>query len=281
MILANYHTHSAWCDGEGAVADYAEKAVEKGFRALGFSGHAPLPFPNGWTIAEEELPGYISDVQTCALLYAEELQVYLGLEADYIAELTAPSDPWITSLGLDYLIGSVHMLRDPADGRCWSVDGPEEEVRHLLESTFKGDARAMVLAYYRAVRELAAGGGCSFIGHFDLVKKLNGRMRFFDESAPWYRKAVLESLDAVAASGIPLEMNTGAISRGYTEEPYPSNWILPHCREREIPFVINADAHKPDWIDHSFGLCRELLLGAGYRETRMLLDGRWQDVPLD
>jgi histidinol-phosphatase (PHP family) len=281
MILTNYHTHSAWCDGEGAIADYAEKAVEKGFRALGFSAHAPLPFPNPWTLAEEEMPGYIADVQKCSMLYAEDLQIYLGLEVDYVKDIMAPSDTWLSSLGLDYLIGSVHMLRDPGDGRCYSVDGPEEEVRHLVNVTFGGGAEAMVRAYYQAVSEMIESGGFTFLGHFDLVRKLNGRMGLFDEGAPWYRTLVTLSLEKIAAAGIPVEMNTGAISRGYTTEPYPSDWIIPLCREMEIPVIINADAHKPEWIDHAFDLCRKTLRQAGYRETMMLLDGSWQSIPLD
>jgi histidinol-phosphatase (PHP family) len=281
MIIANYHTHTRWCDGEGNIEDYARIAVERGFTALGFSGHAPLPFLNNWSMSEEELPDYITEVRKCGQLYKNTLQIYLGLEHDYVEGLMAPSDPRISSLGLDYIIGSVHMLKDPESGLCWSVDGPEEELHRLIEETFRGDAKEMVLAYYGAVEKMAQGGGFDFVGHFDLIKKHNRKLHFFEEEKPWYRRAVSDALEEVARAKLPLEINTGALSRGYTDEPYPSNWMLPVCRELGIPMIINADAHKPEWIDHAFGLCRNLLYEAGYHSTLMLLDRTWQEVPLD
>lgn len=281
MRLANYHTHSLWCDGKGTLGDYVEAAVAKGFEALGFSGHAPLPFLNDWTMTEKGIVGYISDVRTLRDLYEDKLEIYLGLEVDFIEGVTTPASSWIGSLGMDYLIGAVHMLQDPKDGLCYSVDGSEAELHHLIDVSFSGDVEAMIRAYYRAVILLVRDGGFDFLAHFDLVKKHNVKTPFFDEEASWYKEVVRKTLDVIADEGIPLEMNTGALSRGYREDPYPSQWILEGCRDRGIPMLINSDAHRPEWLDYAFPTCRAMLTAAGYKTVRMLIQGRWQDVPLE
>lgn len=280
MIRTNYHTHSHWCDGQGGIGDYIAEAQKRNFLALGFSGHAPLPFPNEWTMSEESLPAYIADVQTAKQAYEGEIEIYLGIEADYIKELIHPSAPWLQSLGFDYTIGSVHMLQNPKNHRCYSIDGSEEELQELLDDAFGGDPKALVQAYYRALEEMASGGGFEITGHFDLIRKLNGRMDLFDENETWYREAAESALDAVAKAGLAMEVNTGALSRGYCSDPYPSESLMPAVAARKIPMVINSDAHRSEWIDFAFDQAREKLLRAGYRSTLQLLDGRWQEVLL-
>ena len=56
--ITNFHTHCYLCDGTGAPIDYARSAVERGLAALGYSSHAPLPFPVDWVMRREELPTY-------------------------------------------------------------------------------------------------------------------------------------------------------------------------------------------------------------------------------
>ena len=111
-ILTNYHTHNRLCDGEGPAEDYVEAAAAKGFAALGFSSHAPLPpnvaVPHSWTLSEDSLPDYLAEIRRLRDAWAGKIQVYLGLEIDYIPGSQAPSDPKWDALGLDYRIGSVH-----------------------------------------------------------------------------------------------------------------------------------------------------------------------------
>lgn len=278
---SNYHTHSRWCDGRGEVREYIEAALNRGLEAVGFSGHAPLPYPNEWTMSDTDLPAYLQELRSLREEYRDRIEIYSGLETDYIAGVITPDHfSGNEELGLDYTIGSVHGLIHPGDGRYLSVDGPEDELLALMDRTGFGSPRAVMEAYYQAVGDMADGGGFTFLGHFDLIRKLNGKLSLFDEQAEWYRALVDKALDRIAAAAIPMEMNTGALSRGYADDPYPSSWILPRCRERGIPMIINSDAHRPEWIDHGFDLCRGKLKDAGYGSTLMLLQERWQEVEL-
>jgi histidinol-phosphatase (PHP family) len=281
MIKTNYHTHNEFCDGKGPVEAYIQTAVEKGFTAIGFSSHAPLPMKNEWTLSDESLPDYLGEVDRLKLKWKDRIQVYKGLEIDYIPGSQAPGDTRWKNLKLDYAIGSVHTTtgldRNP-EYHC--VDGPEDQLKWLIDELHEGSWEKLSEAYYTRVSELVGLGEFAFLGHFDLIKKRNRNNANFSEQAPWYRRQVLSALDSLAGSGIILEVNSGAISRGVLDEVYPSPWIIAEAFKREIPTMINADAHRPEDIDCNFDESKALLRETGYRETWALIDGDWTAVPI-
>jgi len=281
MQKMNFHTHTQYCDGTGSPEVYVEAALDRGFIALGFSGHAPLPFPNSWTMDEDSLPRYLSEIRKLRELNRDRIEIYLGLETDFLDPEQNAGHPRLDPLGLDFQISSVHMLYDPSEKIYCSVDGPVEELQHLISSTFDGSPRRMIEAYYLQVQKMLRIGGFDIIGHFDLIKKHNRSEKFFSEDEDWYRRIIEETLNAAAASGKILEVNTGAMSRGYTDEPYPSPWILEICADLGIPVMLNADAHKPEHIDYAFRETERMLRKAGYSHGWGLLQNRWQEVAFD
>ena len=280
MVATNYHAHCYLDDGEGKLEEYVEQALSEGLAALGFSCHAPLPFPCDWVLSEEGFSTYSGEVAALKRRYASRLQIYFGLEIDYLRGLYGPADPKVDSWRLDYTIGSVHFVDDPSSGEHLEIDGSSEKYAHCLASAFGGDIRKMVREYYQLVREMAAGSAPDIIGHFDVIKKNNPGGRYFSESEQWYRDEVLRSLETVAASGSILEVNTGGLARGRTDSVYPSPWILAESAKRGIPTNINSDAHNPRQLTYYFAEARSLLRESGYSERKVLLDGTWQTVEL-
>ncbi len=276
----NFHTHTHHCDGHGEPHEYAEAALRKGMPRLGFSSHNVLPFPTDWTMPAARLPSYLREVREVKERYRGRLEVYLGIEADYIPGLTAPDHPAIRGLGLDFVIGSVHYV-GPSDGdHAGTVDGPREELDAILKDGFGGDARLLVERYYRLVASMAESTAPDIIGHFDVVKKNNRDGSLFSEEAAWYRAAVKRALDAVRASGAVLEINTGGVVRNTSGAFYPSPWILREACLMGIPVMVNADAHSPDHIDGQFKEAVSLLRGVGYRTQRQLGAAGWIDIDL-
>ncbi|WP_117232823.1 histidinol-phosphatase [Vibrio maerlii] len=279
MLLTNYHMHCHYCDGKGSPQDMIASAKEKGFQSVGFSSHAPLPFENDFCMLQENLESYLKDIM--AVKDDSDIQVYMGLEIDYIHELTKPSDEKWQKLGLDYCIGSVHTLAAPNEQYpMLSVDGPHDEFMTLLNEVYQGNAQEMIEVYYQRVAQLCESGGFDILAHYDLVKKHNKALNFFDEQAQWYQEIAISTLDTVAKSGVILEVNYGGMLRGATDDVYPSPWILKEALKRNIPVQINADAHAPHHLAVHHDKCREILLDVGYTHHRVLLDGQWQDVEL-
>jgi histidinol-phosphatase (PHP family) len=91
---------------------------------------------------------------------------------------------------------------------------------------------------------------------------------------------VLRALDTLEDSGIILEVNSGAISRGVLDEVYPSPWILAEALKRDIPVMVNSDAHRPEDIDSHYEESCALLREIGYREIWALIEEKWQAVQL-
>ena len=62
MIKSNYHTHSIFCDGKDSIESIVEYAIKKGFKYLGFTSHSYIEGDDSWTLKENSLPEYISEV---------------------------------------------------------------------------------------------------------------------------------------------------------------------------------------------------------------------------
>ena len=281
MIYVNYHSHSTYCDGKGSLEDYVTEALKQNLTALGFSGHAPLPFPNDWTMKDSDLKAYLTEAARLKEKYKERIELYTGLEIDYINGLMAPADPFYASLDLDFVIGSVHVLKDISTGEYPGIDYTDKDMKQLLAGSFNGDSQRLVRTYYSRVRSMIQKGGFTFLGHMDVVKKTNIGSKYFNEHELWYYDEVLHTLEEIQSAGIMMEVNTGNSRWQGIESLFPSPWILKLCREKEIPIVLNSDAHLPGRLTVHFGRALEILKEAGYREIMVLKEGKWKPEKLE
>lgn len=241
-MKANFHTHTVWCDGENTARELCEAAVAKGMTRLGFSSHSDMV---------RDFPAYIAEIRSLAREFAPRLRVFCGVEAEG-GELPAG-----TARGdFDYVIGSVHYVTAP-DGARVAVDDTPERLRSGLAAHFGGDAPALVRAYFAAVRE-SLTRDFEVIGHPDLVRKFNvdrpdrGAQVFFDPASSWYRQELEQTANAIAASGKLVEVNTGAIARGWLDDAYPAADFRRRLRELGVRMVLSSDAHSAAGLDCEF-----------------------------
>lgn len=270
----NLHTHTVFGDGQHTPEEMAEGAFRAGCASIGFSEHSPLPpaaDPDGWSMKPEDAAAYRSAVLELRRAYAGRMEVFLGLEQDM--DSSPPEED------CDYLIGSVHGVW--ADGVYVPVDEGAAAFDRAVERSFGGDPLAFARAYYRREAEAAVRTGCQVIGHFDLIAKFNENGCRFDESAPAYRAAALEALEAVMERDVIFEVNTGAMSRGYRTAPYPSLTLLKAIQARKGRICITSDSHSADTIVYAFPQAAELALRCGFREAWVLTAGDWKAVPLE
>src|SRR6476469_9087346 len=123
MSWTNYHSHCLYCDGTDQPERYLEHAVGEKLLAYGFSSHAPVPFDCSWCIKLSELRAYTNEIKALQHRWRDNIQVYVGLEVDYIPGKMGPNSDFIRELGLDYTIGSVHFVDAFSDGTPWEIDG--------------------------------------------------------------------------------------------------------------------------------------------------------------
>ena len=93
-------------------------------------------------------------------------------------------------------------------GEPWCIDESEAVFRAGLERSFGDDVRRLAEEYFALQRAMLGAEPIAFVGHLDRIKIWNAGNAFFREDEPWYVTAVEETLRVVAASGIPIELNT-------------------------------------------------------------------------
>lgn len=251
-MLTNYHTHSSWCDGRSSPEEIVRSAIAKGFAEIGFSSHAMLPGDAlDWAVTAAKAPQYAAEIRALAAKYAGAIVVRCGVEADYVPSSATPSHAAYQAIAPDYIIGSVHFV--VADDGAWvPVDHTPEKLMGGIRDHFGGDSEAFVRRYFAAEREMVAAFDFEIVAHPDLVRKFNGKSPYFDERSAWYREELEQTAAAIASSGKVVEVNTGAIARGWLDDAYPSAEFRGRLRERGVKFILSSDAHSAEALDCAF-----------------------------
>ena len=138
------------------------------------------------------------------------------------------------------------------DGKKYAVDESRDSFIHTVQTVYDGDYYSFAEDYYTLVADVFLHTGCLIIGHFDLITKYNEDDALFDSSHPRYRRAAGDALDELAKYDTVLEINTGAIARGYRKKPYPELWLLNRWLEKGKPVVLSSDCHDKRCLLHGF-----------------------------
>ncbi len=242
MSTMDLHVHTTFCDGASSPRALVMAAVEKGMDMLGFSAHAHTAFDESYCMLRGVEAVYQKEIRALSREFAGKIRILCGIEQDFFSD--TPTDAY------DYVIGSVHYVLK--DGQYYSVDTSAEGFSRMLREGYAGDAYAAAEDYYREVSEMAEKMRPTFIGHFDLFTKFNEKYAFFDEQHPRYRAAWQAALDKILPLGIPFEVNTGAIARGYKTVPYPSHEQLLYIQEGGGQVLLSGDTHSCDALCFGF-----------------------------
>ncbi|MDR2149691.1 MAG: histidinol-phosphatase [Spirochaetaceae bacterium] len=274
MRLSSLHTHSDFCDGQDSLEQLCSAASTQGLSAIGFSSHAPLLRKTGlqsdWHIPEDKLDDYLQTIDRLRSQWAGKLQVFAGLEIDYIKGLMGPAD--FCGAALDYRIGSVHYLVPP-QGNPFAVDGSPSDFERGLYEGFSGDCKALVNAYWDSLEDMIHAGGFDIVGHVDLIKKNNRRHQYFSPDSAWYGERMERFAALLAGSSFIVEVNTGGLSRGRTDELYPSVPLLRLLQHAGVPVMVTADAHCAGQLTSFYDEAYRTLLALGWTST-VFFEGR-------
>ena len=249
MAFRDYHVHTIFSDGKDTPEAVAEAAYRRGFAALGFSDHGHTDFDLSYCMRREQYPEYRTRIQALKAQYAGRMDIFCGIEQDGFSE--EPTD------GFDYVIGSLHYMR--IHGEYVEVDGSADILRAAAEQHFGGDILSVTECYYETLAERVLPMQPDIIGHFDLISKFNEGNVLFPPSDERYRKAWKKAADALLGLNVPFEVNSGAISRGYRTEPYPSPEIIAYLAEKGGKFILSSDSHGKDTVGYGFPSAQKLV----------------------
>ena len=270
-LLANFHTHTRFCDGSDTPEDVVRQALKLGFRHLGFSGHMDPDI-------RMDIQAYFAEIRRLQKEYADRIEILCGVELDNVY------DPHCAD-GAEYLIGSTHFL-DVQSETPMSVDSSEAHMRCLAEEFFGGDYYQLSKAYYDLEARVFDRLHCTFVGHFDLVTRFNDSMHFLDEEDPRYRGPALEAMEYLVSEGVPFEINCGAVNRGRKKELYPNMFLLKNLREMGGEILISSDAHQKELLNGAFEQAADAAVRCGFTHVNILTKQgsgkvRFRQLPLD
>ena len=251
---SNIHTHTFFSDGRNAPEAMVEAALALGFHTLGFSDHGCADYDDA-AMAPDQEPVCRAEILRLREKYRGRIHILLGYEHDWFA----PFDP----APYDYYIESVHYLKVP--GGWVSVDYSRDRLEAAIREDFGGDPYALCRAYFDAVRASIEGTTAQVLGHIELVMKFNENRDLFDDADPRYRGPALDTAALAARSGRLIEVNTGAVARGYRREPYPGRAMLERIRECGGRVILSSDCHDARFLDCAFAESAALLRDCGFR----------------
>jgi histidinol-phosphatase (PHP family) len=260
-VLTDYHVHLR-PDGEGTPASehftaanaerYREVASERGIAELGVSEHVHRfaqalevwDHPFWQEMATDDLDAYCEFVRG-------ETDLKLGIEADFVAGREDRMATLLDAREWDYVVGSVHFLRDK------SVD-----MRGEWDVWLSADPEKVWARYFETLGEAARSGMFDILAHPDLVKIWGlgaptpaGDLRRFYDLA----------MDGIAESDVAIEVSTAGL-RKPVGEAYPAAAFLEMCLDAGRPIALSSDAHVPDHLGHGYDRTVEWLSGMGVTE---------------
>ncbi len=266
-MLSNFHTHTSFCDGKNTPEEIVLAAIEKGFSAIGFSGHGYTPYDLRYCMKDTD--GYINEIERLKEKYRSEIEVYLGIEEDAFAP--------VDRARFDYIIGSSHYLIK--DGKYLPIDSSHDYFLRCLDA-FDHNINKIAEVYYGAFCEYIKKRRPDVIGHFDLITKYSEiETALFFENTEYEKTAERYLLIAMTADPI-FEINTGAITRKIRSTVYPSENLLYLLKQENAKIILSSDSHEVATLDGCFSETKKYLYDIGFRKLMTISKGNFIQTDL-
>ena len=228
-MIANYHTHTTRCGhAEGAERDYVACALKAGMKILGFSDHTPHdymgadPGRKNIRMALSELPDYAETIRALATEYRAQIEIHLGVEAEYYPRLFPRLLELLRGNGVEYMILGQHFLGneldEPYSGRP-TLD--EKILRRYVDQTC----------------EAMETGLFTYFAHPDLIRYVGPRAI--------YERHMRRLCRVSVETGTPLEINLLGQLEG---RHYPNERFWRLAAEEGCAVILGCDAHAPEQL---------------------------------
>lgn len=228
-----------------------------------------------------DMPEYLTEITRLKDKYRKQLEIYVGLEIDYLDETYNASIPYFRELPLDYRISSIHFLplsTELLEKNMVCIDGAFKDFETAVNLHFEKDIRKLTARYFDSSMKMVEAGGFDIVGHLDKVYMNGCKYTGFDATARWYKAPFLNYLQLIAEKGLMIEINTKAFIG--KKQLFPRQEYLSEVYKMNIPVMVNSDCHYPDLVNDGRREAFMLLKEAGFCTTRELIQGKWQDVAI-
>ena len=262
-MIANYHTHTSFCDGKNTPEEIVLHAIEKGFSSIGFSGHGYTPFDLRYCMQDTQ--GYIDEISRLKGKYKDKIEIYCGVEEDAFSNVNRGS--------FDYIIGSSHYFL--VNGKYYPIDSDYDYFKKCLE-VFDYDVIKLSETYYSTFVSYIADRKPDIIGHFDVITKFDeiDTQRFLNNNE--YLEIAQKYIKIAAQTDVIFEINTGAISRGIRKTPYFGEKLLHTLKTQGAKVILSSDSHSVETLNYGFDEMEYLLRNVGFNFVYEMCKGEFR-----
>lgn len=223
-MRVNYHTHTSRCGhAKGTEEEYVAAAIEGGMEILGISEHCThLMHPDSTSkpcLRREDLPQYAQAVRAAAKRHAGQIEVHLGIEAEYFPATFGELRSILRDQGVEYLLLGQHFLDSPLGQRTRNEIYDVKILEHYCDQVIEG----------------MQTGAFTYVAHPDCILFLGDRKVLKEQLRRICREA--KSCD------MPLEINLLGIHK---DKHYPCKEFLELLAEEGNTVIFGADAHQPE-----------------------------------
>jgi histidinol-phosphatase (PHP family) len=228
--------------------EYIRVVKDRGLSEIGFSDHFAVKKASkiDYSMDYEELKKYVAAIQK--LKGSVDFPIKLGLEMDFFPGLEKRIDKILKSYAFDYVIGSVHFIKE------WPVDNPLS-----IPDYKKSNINKLYEEYFNLVKQAIESRLFDTIGHIDLIKIFGFKPKNDITN-------LLENVaDALKENKVCVEVNTRGMSKP-CKEIYPSEKLLKICFDKGVKVTLGSDAHNTEEVGRYFDNAIKLLKEIGYEK---------------
>ena len=258
-MLFDYHVHSTYSDdAENSMAEMAAAAASAGLAGLCFTDHVDLDDINGrfnpvaWR--SEEYFAAFAAAQSAA---GDNISLRLGIElgeANHYPEVARE----ISAVVPDFIIGSIHNLKDTPDFYCGRAGGELPEMYATRES-----CHALLDRYITELEETERLGCFDVIGHIGYPLRYMRSVYPELTLEPWYER-LAELFRRLVQSGKGIELNCSGL-RQSLGETMPNGSILALYKSMGGEIItLGSDAHSVKHVGMGLEEGKKLLKGLGF-----------------
>lgn len=259
MITTDSHIHTDFSsDGSTSMKQMIEKAISIGLTDICFTDHMDYEFPiiRELKFSEKNFvfdpKPYVKSIASCKREHEPNINIRTGVEIGLKVEVEAKIKALLSEYNFDYVIGSVHVIKE--------VDPYHQEYWSLFESEEKG-----ILTYFQTMLScIETLNDFDALGHLDyIVRYAPSGNKFY--SYEKFSDVIDEILRQCIKKDKALEINTSGYKKN--KMPNPHRDVIRRYLDLGGELItIGSDAHTIDFLAYEFDKCKKMLIEIGFHQ---------------
>jgi histidinol-phosphatase (PHP family) len=205
-----------------------------------------------------------------------KINIFKSIEADFIPFYTYSFKYLKENWNLDYIIGSIHLVRNPVNEKLLFIDGGIENFQRNLKVVFNGNVKKAVENYYLQSIEMIKSENPDIIAHLDKII-INSSKLGISEKSDWYISLIDELLMEIKNQNTIVEINTRAKYQAKWHDTNPGEKIIRKLISKNIPIIISTDAHKPAQLNLLYQETRNRLKNLNLKSQMRFVNNKWEE----